>query len=191
MSECRTETLLTDFRDSGALEGRPGGSGFEAERGKCSSDPRFGGAVALSGMRYGVSDLRSSGIAAVAASGHLPVADHSQCRCSSQQLPGSRFTALFEALAIDWLRDPGWPSGRGLRRSPMATCTARFGVVHAAIAIVRTLAQVVNMRHRNPRQPLVLGLLLEKLALRNPLGCRTRPGLVRFITRASSPRRPA
>src|ERR1019366_1694092 len=58
----------------------------------------------------------------------------------------------------------------------------RFGVIDLALAIARALAEVVNMRHRDPRQPLVLGTLeLLELAFQNLSRRRTRQGLVRFI----------
>src|SRR5450631_1922138 len=58
----------------------------------------------------------------------------------------------------------------------------RFGVIHPALAIARPLAEAVNMRHRDPCQPLILGTLeLLELAFQNLSRRRTRQGLVRFI----------
>src|SRR5207244_11954946 len=63
--------------------------------------------------------LRSSAGAGMATSGHLSVSNYSACRAAALALhpehgvrvvklswaePGSRFTALFEALAITWLK---------------------------------------------------------------------------------------
>src|SRR5580700_265842 len=69
-------------------------------------------------MRCSRSALRSSTRTAMATSGYLPVPHHPACRASAQPVPGTwgaggeaalgrsqqPFTALFEALAIEWLK---------------------------------------------------------------------------------------
>jgi hypothetical protein len=58
----------------------------------------------------------------------------------------------------------------------------RFGVVHPALAIPPALAQVVNVRHRNPRQTLVVAVLVDlPFAFQDLPGRWSTQRLVRFI----------
>ena len=59
-----------------------------------------------------------------------------------------------------------------------------FGLLHAlcGLAITRVAAQVVQMRHRDTGEPLVLGFsVLLVFALENVAGCRSAQGLVDLI----------
>src|SRR6202162_1837183 len=57
-----------------------------------------------------------------------------------------------------------------------------FGIVHSALAVTPALSQVVNVRHRDRRQPLVLGVSVElPFPFQNLLGRRSAHRLVRFI----------
>ena len=78
---------------------------------------------------------------------------------------------------------PG-PAAR-LRLPPLAEghlYGLRFGVVHPALAVTPSLSQIVNMRHRDRRQPLVGGVSVElPFAFQNLLRRRPAHGFVRFV----------